>query len=312
MAQSPDSAAVIAREPGGPDVLRVVHLPQPEPASGEVRVRVTAAAVHPADVAFRLGAHGMNGSGPHIPGMTIAGVIDVSEPDSAWRVGDRVMGMTLPSSRYGGGYRASVVAPSDTLVGVPADVDLYTAASLPMNGHTALQALRLAAVGETPVTIAITGAAGSLGAVVLALAVARGARVVAVARPDDRNALLEHGATAFVAAGQHLATRICEAAGGPVDALIDLAVLDDQVVGAVREGGVLVTLRGWRGNGDEPIRIAPVSVPAEWHRADHLDAVLRGRHLHRPIRRFTPADAPAAHRLLSRGGLRENLVLDFA
>lgn len=311
MAQSPATAAVVVDEPGGPDVLRVVHLPQPEPASGEVRVRVTAAAVHPADVAFRLGAQGMNRSGPHIPGMTVAGVIDRSEPDSPWRVGDRVMGMTLPSSRYGGGYRASVVAPSDTLVAVPADLDLYTAAALPMNGHTALQSLRLAAVGDTS-TIAITGAAGSLGAVVLALAVARSARVIAVARPRDRETLLAHGATAFVAAGQHLVARICEAAGGPVDALIDLAVLDDQVVGAVREGGVLVTLRGWRGNGDEPIRVAPVSVPAEWHRGHRLEAVLRGGHLHRPIRRFPPADAPAAHRLLSRGGLRENLVLDFA
>ena len=123
----PAARAVVFDEPGGPDVLRVTELPVPEPAADEVRVRVTAAAVHPADIAFRRGARNSPTAGPHVPGMAISGVVECSDEASAWNVGDRVMGMTLPSSEYGGGYRATVIAPSDSKLG--------THPAIPESGH---------------------------------------------------------------------------------------------------------------------------------------------------------------------------------
>jgi len=107
--------AVGFSEFGGPEVLGLVTLPVPSPGPGEVRVRVAAAAVNPTDLAFRAGAHRSMPSGvvpPYVPGMDLAGVVDVAGPgaDAAWEPGDRVMAAVSPWGPGGGAQEGEKLA----------------------------------------------------------------------------------------------------------------------------------------------------------------------------------------------------------
>ncbi|QEW04542.1 alcohol dehydrogenase catalytic domain-containing protein [Microbacterium lushaniae] len=302
--------AVAFTQPGGPDVLHVTRVPVAEPGPGEVRVRVEAAAVHPSDIAIRAGMMPIAGPPPHVPGMAYAGVVEATGTGSAWRTGDRVMGMALPSSPYGGAYRERIVAPDDTLAAVPDHIRLDQAATLPMNGHTAIQAMRVLdlAAGST---IVVTGAAGALAAILLPLAAAAGLRVIGVCADDDHDTVLQRGATSVVTRGDDLAARVLSHAGGPVDAAVDLAVVDEAIVPAVRPGGVVVTLRGWAGAEDSGARIVPVMVPREWRAGRQLEMLADAPYITRPVETFAPHRAAQAHARIQSGRLRSGVVIDF-
>ena len=304
------ATAVAFSAPGGPDVLSVVDLPVTEPGPGEARIRVAAAAMHPADLVVRAGIRPIEVGPPFVPGMAVAGIVAAVGPGSRWSVGDRVMTMTLPSSSYRGGYRASVVAPDDTIAPVPDVLDLDVAATLPMNGHTALQIIDALEVGPGT-TLAVTGAAGALGSLVVPLAKARGARVIAAARPHDGDRLAALNPDVVVATDD-LVLGIIAAADGQVDAVADLAILDEAALPAVRTGGRIASLRGWQGPADRAITVHAVAVPREWHRGDRLAEVAGITSPDRPVEVFAPSEAALAHRLLERGGLRRSLVLTFA
>ena len=81
---------------GGPEVLKVVDLPEPEPGSGEVRIRVHAVAVNPTDITFRTGGRAAQLAElpkPYVPGMDVAGIVDKlgQGTDGRLAVGDRVI-----------------------------------------------------------------------------------------------------------------------------------------------------------------------------------------------------------------------------
>ncbi|MEV1330672.1 alcohol dehydrogenase catalytic domain-containing protein [Micromonospora costi] len=116
--------AVGLYEFGGPEVLRVIELPEPHAGPGEVRVRVHAAAVNPSDTLLRSGVHASalaGVPGPYVPGMDVAGVVDEIGPGTVTdlSVGDRVMAMLLPVTptpegtleNSGGGLRGVRGAP---------------------------------------------------------------------------------------------------------------------------------------------------------------------------------------------------------
>ena len=304
------TTAVAFLAPGGPEVLTVVDLPASDPGASEARIRVAAAAVHPADLVVRAGIRPVEVGPPFVPGMAVAGIIEAVGAGSRWSVGDRVMAMTLPSSPYRGGYRASVVAPDDTIARVPDDMALDVAATLPMNGHTALQIVDALEVGPG-MTLAVTGAAGALGTLVVPLARARGARVIAAARPHDAARLAALGPDAVVASDDLTAGIRAETADG-ADAVADLAVLNDRVVPAVRPGGRIASVRGWQGPEHGDVGVHVVAVPREWHHGERLEEVARITARDRPVESFAPADAARAHRLIERAGLRRSIVLSFA
>lgn len=307
---STPTTAVGFSVPGGPDVLSVVDLPVTEPGPGEARIRVSAAAVHPADLVVRAGIRPIEVGPPFVPGMAVAGIVSAVGPGSRWAVGDRVMTMTLPSSPYRGGYRASVVAPDDTISGVPDVLSLEIAATLPMNGHTALQIVDALEVGPG-MTLAVTGAAGALGSLVVPLAKARGARVIAAARPHDGDRLAALDPDSIVTSDD-LVAGILAAASGRVDAIADLAILDEAALPAVRANGRIASLRGWQGPADGEITVHAVAVPREWHRGDRLAEIAGITSPDRPVEVFAPSEAALAHRLIETGGLRRSLVLSFA
>ena len=171
---------------GGPEVLRLVDVADPVRGPGEVCIQVRACTVNPTDTMRRAGAsawHKVAPQGPFRLGMEVAGVVDEVGPGAGFEVGDRVMALVVPSVKSGA-YAERVVLPVDQVALAPRNVDLSHAATVPMNGLTALLALAAADLpaGET---LAVTGAAGALGGYVVELAKARGLRVIADSSPAD-------------------------------------------------------------------------------------------------------------------------------
>ena len=132
-------------EYGGPEVLKVIDLPEAHAAAGQVRIRVHAATVNPTDTTLRKGGRAAMLKDvplPHVPGMDIAGVIDEIGPGTKTdlSVGEQVMAMVVNVGSHGA-YRESLVLDADSVVRIPAGATLVQAATLPMNGLTARRSL---------------------------------------------------------------------------------------------------------------------------------------------------------------------------
>lgn len=306
-------------EPGGPEVLRVHRVPEPHAGPGQVRIAVRAAAVNPVDVTVRQGRRGVGLlPPPHVPGMDAAGVLDEVGPatdeldTAAWAVGDRVMTMAVPLQGHGGAYVEFLVAHVDAVARMPRGLGFAEAATVPMNGLTALQALDLVDV-PTGGTLAVTGAAGVLGGYVVQLATQRGLRVVADAAPADRALVERLGATWVLERGPGFADHVRVVVPSGVDGLVDAAVLDELALSAVRDGGRFASLRRWTGVPGHPVTVTPVWVYDDDRRADRLDLVRQaveiGALTPRVAMTMPVAQAAQAHRRLERGGLRGRIVL---
>jgi len=308
--------AVGITEFGGPEVLQIVEKPVPEPGPGEVRIRVAAATVNPADTVLRSGRHGPPEGlePPYVPGMELAGTIDVAPGGSGFRPGDRVMAIVSPRTAGGGAQAELVVVPADSVVAVPDGISLIEAATLPMNGLTARLALDL--LGLSPgETLAVTGAAGAVGGYTIQLAKVAGLRVIADAWPKDSELVRGLGADVVVPRGEEVATAIRLATGDGADALVDAAVMGPLVLAAVRDGGQLAALRSFRGETERSVKIIPIWVGDYLHEQDKLAGLAAlaadGRVTLRVARTLPAELAAEAHRRLEAGGVRGRLVLTF-
>ncbi|MFD0782735.1 NADP-dependent oxidoreductase [Micromonospora azadirachtae] len=325
--------AVGLYEFGGPEVLRVIELPEPHAGPGEVRMRVRAAAVNPSDTLLRSGTHAeaLSGiPGPYVPGMDAAGVIDEIGPGTRTElsIGDPAMAMLLPVTpkpdgtleNSGGGYVEYVVLPANWVVRAPAGASHEAAATLPMNGLTALLALDQLAL--TPgSTLAVVGAAGTLGSYLVQMASHAGLNVVADAAPADETLVRESGATHVVTRGPGLAERIIARFPGGVDAVADVALAGPQLMDAIHDGGTLVRFRhpdepgGYQATSTRGIAVQAPFVPDYAGRADKLDEIRRlaesGVLIPRVAAALPAAEAADAHRRFAAGGVRGRLVLTF-
>jgi NADPH:quinone reductase len=172
--------AFVIDELGQPGSVR--DIPTPEPAAGEVRIRVAAAGVNPFDSAVIQGylKDQMEHRFPLVPGMDASGTIDVIGEDvSDLKVGDEVFG-SVGKMYLGGGTLAEVATMSPTTVArKPASLEHPAAAAAPIAGVTALTMADAANVSEGNIVGAI-GATGGVGSYLVQIAARRGARVVAV------------------------------------------------------------------------------------------------------------------------------------
>ncbi len=308
--------AVGITEFGGPEVLRIVERPVPEPGDGEVRIRVAAATVNPTDTVLRSGRHGQPDGlePPYVPGMELAGTVDTAAAGSGFRPGDPVMAIVSPRTARGGAQAELVVVPADSAVRVPGGVGLPEAATLPMNGLTARLALDLLGLGPGE-TLAVTGAAGAVGGYTIQLAKVAGLRVIADAKPEDAELVRGLGADVVVPRGPEGAEAIRLVVPDGVAALVDAAVIGEPVLPAIRDGGQLAAVRPFRGETERSITIVPVWVGDYLHEQGKLaglaDLAAAGR-LTLRVNRTLPAErADEAHRLLEAGGIRGRLVLLF-
>ncbi len=299
---------------GGPGALAVHEVEEPHAGPGTVRIRVQAFAVNPTDTGVRAGQRDSStASPPYVPGMDAAGVIDEVGADvTDWQVGDQVMAMALPLSEHGGAYVESLVAPVGSFTRIPSGISVEEAATVPMNGLTALQILARAGL-QPGQTLAVTGAAGLLGNYVVQLAEERGITVIADAAPKDEDLVRSLGPDHMVRRGDGFAAAVRGIVPDGVDALADAAVQRDEVVDAVRDGGVFLDVRGWEGNGARGIRFERVMVFSEYTSFDLLEelreAVERGVLTPRVAEVLSASRASEAHERLEAGGTRGRFVL---
>lgn len=299
---------------GGPEALAVHEVPEPHAGAGSVRIRVQAFAVNPTDTGVRAGQRDSSqASPPYVPGMDAAGVIDEVGPDvTGWQVGDEVMAMALPLSAHGGAYVQELVAPVGSFTRIPRGTSLPLASTVPMNGLTALQILSHASL-EPGQTLAVTGAAGLLGNYVVQLAKAAGLTVIADAAPADEALVRSLGPDHVVPRGASFAVSVRDLVPDGVDALADAAVQRDEVVDAVRDGGVFFDVRGWQGNGARGIEFVQIMVFSEYRSFDKLEqlrhAVESGTLTPRVAEVLPAARSVEAHERLEAGGTRGRFVL---
>src|SRR4051794_20311414 len=310
--------AVGVTEFGGPEALHLVDVPAEPLGPGQVRLRVTAAAVNPTDTYARNGTYADRDpvkEPPFVPGMDVAGeLVEIADgAPTGLEIGEHVMGIVVPTGAHGG-YREDLVLPARSVARVPAGVDDVAASTLPMNGLTARLALDLMALQPGQV-LAVTGAAGAFGGYVVQLAKTAGLTVVADAAEADEDLVRELGADVVVRRGDDVAARIREQFPDGVDGLADGSVQDAAVLPAVKDGGVVTTVRGYRGNGERDLRVLPVLVRDYAQEAEALDRLreqVEKGELPLRVARISPAaDAAEAHRRLEAGGVRGRLVLTF-
>jgi NADPH:quinone reductase-like Zn-dependent oxidoreductase len=294
--------AAVVRTPSGPESIEIVDVPVVEPGPGQVRVEIAGAAVNPVDLALADGFFhelGLVDQPAHTGlGWDFAGTVIAAGPGVDLPVGSRVAGLVAGFDRAVGTYAEQlVVAASDTAL-VPDGLDLTTAATVPLNGLAAAQVVDLLGDGRGR-NLLVTGAAGALGGYAVPLAQDRGWRVTGLARTEDEEFVRSLGAdfTAQATPGW--------------DAVADAAVLQEQGVALVRDGGVFVGVRPGAGPTEErgiTVRVL-VSEPDGARLAQLLEATASG-HLPARVHAVVPLDqAAAAHRAVAKGGVRGRYVL---
>lgn len=206
--------AIQVTEFGGPEVLRLVDLPVPEPGDGEVLVRVTRAGINYADTHQRRNEYLAAAQLPLVPGVEVAGVREDT--------GERVVAMCGT-----GGYAEYATAPEALTVPVPEGLDDGTALALLLQGLTAWHLYRTSARVQEGESVVVHAAAGGVGSLAVQLGHAMGAgRVIATASSEEKRALaLDLGADAAVdPAPDGLADRLVEAnEGRRVDVVFEMA-----------------------------------------------------------------------------------------
>jgi putative PIG3 family NAD(P)H quinone oxidoreductase len=174
--------AVIASEPGGPEVLSLTELPDPVPGPGEVVVDVAATAVNRADTLQRRGNYPPPPGASDVLGLECSGTISAVGPDvDAWKVGDEVCALLA-----GGGYGEKVLVPAGQVMPVPEGVDLVTAGALPEVACTVWSNVFMVAGLQPGETLLVHGGAGGIGTMAIQLGKALGARVVTTAGSPEK------------------------------------------------------------------------------------------------------------------------------
>src|SRR4051812_35415369 len=182
--------AVVIRETGGPEVLRLEEVDRRSPADGEVLIRVRAASVNPVDWKYRRGI--AQKQLPAVLGNDISGTVEESRAEGHAE-GDEVFGMAAS-----GGYAEFTTASAAVIAKKPSGVTHEHAAAIPVAGLTAWQALFDRGGLERGQTALIAGAAGGVGHFGVQFAKLAGARGVGPGAARNRDFVLGLGADAYV------------------------------------------------------------------------------------------------------------------
>src|ERR671916_1687208 len=185
--------AIQITDTGGPEVLRLAELPDPEPGPGQLLVEVAAAGVNYLDTYHRSGAYPT--PLPFIPGSEGAGTVTAVGPDTSdFAVGDLVAWATNPGS-----YAELAVVPAEQAVPVPQGVDSQTAAGSLLQGMTAHYLTVSVHAVQPGETVLVHAAAGGMGLLLTQLTTARGAHVIGtVSTPEKERLALEAGAAEVI------------------------------------------------------------------------------------------------------------------
>jgi NADPH2:quinone reductase len=209
--------AVVCRELGPPERLRLEEVPSAPLAPGEVRVRLHASGINFPDTLTIFGKYQHKPPLPFIPGVESAGVISELAPDVAgWQIGDRVI-----TRQRTGGYAEEIVLPASQLIRLPRGFSFAEGASFFVAALTAYHALAQRAQLRAGETLLVHGAAGGVGLAAVELGKLLGARVLATASSAEKrriaasrgaDAVIDYTAEDFV----ETVRRLTEGAGADV------------------------------------------------------------------------------------------------
>ncbi|MGY0024718.1 NADP-dependent oxidoreductase [Streptomyces sp. YJ-C3] len=293
--------AAVVTSFGGPEAVEIADVERPEPAAGQIRIKVAAAALNPVDAGVRAGAFG--GAGQQLGlGWDVAGTVDAADAATGRHPGDQVVALLHGIAKPLGTHADYVVVDASATAPAPTSVDLPHAATLPLNTLTAAQALDRLALKEGQ-SLLVTGAAGALGGYAIQLAAHQGIQVTAYAGEADEALTRTLGATGFVPRGQTPPT--------PFDAVLDAAVLGTEALAWVRDGGAYIgVIPGTAPAPERGVRTAAVEVAADGKRLAELVRLTdEGVLTPRIAETYPLTDAPKAHARLAEGGVRGRLVL---
>jgi NADPH2:quinone reductase len=187
--------AVLCKQFGPPDSLRVEDLPSPRAGPGEAVISVKAASLNFPDVLIIQNKYQFKPPLPFSPGSELAGVVKEIGPGvQGWRPGDKVIAFTT----YGA-FAEEVKTDASRLVPLPEKMDFVTGAAFLLTYATTDHALRDRAALAAGETLLVLGAAGGVGLAAIEIGKALGARVIACASSEDKLAVCRsHGADATI------------------------------------------------------------------------------------------------------------------
>ncbi len=187
--------AIAITDFGAPATL--IDIPEPEPAEGEILVRVAASSINGFDVSVAKGVlRGMmEHRFPVVLGKDFAGTVDATGPGvDDFNIGDGVFGVVMKPELGDGGFGELVAAPAAFAAKVPEGLDTATAGALGLVGAAAHDAVE-AVEPQRGDTVLVSGATGGVGVIAVQLLKARGAHVIATAATEEQIAFVrDHGA----------------------------------------------------------------------------------------------------------------------
>lgn len=293
--------ALVLNRYNGP--LELTDVPMPQPAHGEVRVRIAASGLNPLDMKIRAGtADHAKHPLPLVLGIDMAGVVDAVGPGvSDFKVGDEVYGMT---GGVGGiqGSLAEYAAVDARLIAIkPSNISMREAAALPLAFITGYSGIVDRAHLQAGQTVLVQGGAGGVGHIAVQLARALGAQVFATASSRDHDLLERLGAVPIDYRRDTVADYVAALTGGAgFDLVVDTAggASLDASFAAVKHFGHVVSALGWGTHA-----LAPLSFrEATYSGVFTLHALLSGQH-----RAHHGEMLREATRLVEAGKLKPNL-----
>jgi putative PIG3 family NAD(P)H quinone oxidoreductase len=331
--------AIEISHPGPPDVLRLVHRPDPFPGAGEVLIDVQAAGVNRPDLMQREGDYPPPKGVTDIPGLEVSGrIVAVGHEDAdgpprsasgrVWSLGDEVCALVS-----GGGYAERCAVSGLQCLPIPAGMSLVTAAAIPETFFTVwANVFERGRLGEGE-WLLVHGGSSGIGTTAIQLARARGAHVIITAGSDDKcQACVAIGANhAINYRAEDFVSRVKALTGGRgVDVILDIVggAYTPKNLECLARDGRLIQI-GLLGGADTAISLLPILLkrltisgstlrartPAEKGviaaalEQDIWPYLASGQI--RPIidRTFPFAEAAEAHRVLESGGVVGKLVL---
>ena len=238
--------AVIIAIPGGPEVLKLVEYPDPDPQNGEVLIKVKAAGINRPDIFQRKGNYpAPPGASQDIPGLEVAGTVEALGPGcTRWKKGDSVCALV-----GGGGYASLIAVNENHCLPVPHDFSFVEAASLPeclfTVWHNVFQRGQLKP-GES---LLVHGGSGGIGSFAIKLATVLGAIVYATAGSELKcHKCLEWGAKACINYQQEDFEIVLKESG--VDVILDMVGGDfvTKNLSLLRPDGRLVFINAVKGS----------------------------------------------------------------
>ncbi len=214
-----EMTAIEISTPGGPEVLKPVQRPTPQPVEGEILIQVAAAGVNRPDLLQRQGNYPPPAGASDIPGLEVAGTVAaLGAGVTGWKVGDQVCALLA-----GGGYAAFAAVPELQCLPIPDGLSIVEAAALPETLFTCWTNLIDGGQLKAGETVLVHGGSSGIGTTAIQLAKALGATVIATAGTAEKcDACRRLGADLAIDYKTQDFAKAIKAAGMTVDVVLDM------------------------------------------------------------------------------------------